>query len=115
MKSFNWSNKAKLWLIIPLLGLGMVVSFGLMLGAAATLIAVSAPSPAPTTPMAPTPPPTPSPAPIEWEVVRVVDGDTVDFKHDDRNVTVRLAGMDAPEVGHCGAKEATTHLADFSR
>ena len=46
-------------------------------------------------------------------MVRVVDGDTVDFKHDDRNVTVRLAGIDAPEVGQCGAKEATTHLADL--
>lgn len=43
-------------------------------------------------------------------VVRVIDGDTLVIKAGDR---VRLAGLDAPEIGKCGSKEATRILSSF--
>ena len=41
-------------------------------------------------------------------VVHVVDGDTLDLRN---GRTVRLAGIDAPEVGQCGYKRARNTLA----
>ena len=47
-------------------------------------------------------------APVQTFVVTsVVDGDTVDLDNGER---VRLVGIDAPEVGTCGADEATVAL-----
>lgn len=43
-------------------------------------------------------------------VVHVVDGDTIDLRN---GRTVRLAGIDAPEVGQCGYKRARNTLADL--
>jgi micrococcal nuclease len=44
-------------------------------------------------------------------VSRVVDGDTLRVTVDGRDVTVRLLGVDAPEMPDgCGAKEATAAL-----
>lgn len=43
-----------------------------------------------------------------YVVVRVVDGDTVDLGNGE---TVRLAGIDAPEIGECGYKRARSTLA----
>jgi endonuclease YncB( thermonuclease family) len=40
-------------------------------------------------------------------VERVIDGDTVEMANGDR---VRLIGIDTPEVGDCGAEEATERL-----
>jgi micrococcal nuclease len=37
-------------------------------------------------------------------VLRVVDGDTVHVRRDGRDVTVRLIGIDAPEVGWYGGR-----------
>jgi endonuclease YncB( thermonuclease family) len=42
-----------------------------------------------------------------FRVVNVVDGDTVDLGNGE---TVRLAGIDAPEVGECGYKRARNTL-----
>ena len=46
-------------------------------------------------------------APMTAVVDRVIDGDTV---HLDFGVRVRLIGIDTPENGECGYREATTHL-----
>jgi endonuclease YncB( thermonuclease family) len=43
-----------------------------------------------------------------YVVVHVVDGDTLDLRN---GRTVRLAGIDAPEVGQCGYKRARNTLA----
>lgn len=43
----------------------------------------------------------------QMRVVRVIDGDTLVIKTGER---VRLVGLDAPEIGQCGSKEATTVL-----
>jgi len=43
-------------------------------------------------------------------VAHVVDGDTIDLRN---GRTVRLAGIDAPEVGQCGYKRARNTLADL--
>lgn len=54
-----------------------------------------------------TPQPLPSPAPRTWLVARVVDGDTVDLANGE---TVRLVGIDTPEVGQCGYERARIAL-----
>ena len=53
--------------------------------------------------------PTPKPKPKKrtYRVVHVVDGDTIDLGNGE---TVRLAGIDAPEVGECGYKRARNKL-----
>jgi endonuclease YncB( thermonuclease family) len=43
-------------------------------------------------------------------VTRVVDGDTIELGNGE---TVRLAGIDTPEVGECGYETATNDLADL--
>jgi len=43
-------------------------------------------------------------------VVHVADGDTLDLRN---GKTVRLAGIDAPEVGQCGYKRARNTLSDL--
>lgn len=43
-------------------------------------------------------------------VIHVVDGDTIDLRN---GRTVRLAGIDAPEVGQCGYKRSRNTLADL--
>lgn len=48
----------------------------------------------------------PGPAPT-YVVTHVVDGDTVDLGNGE---TVRLVGIDAPEIGECGHDEATAAL-----
>ena len=50
----------------------------------------------------------PKPKSKTYRVVRVVDGDTVDLGNGE---TVRLAGIDAPEIGECGYKRARNTLA----
>ena len=50
------------------------------------------------------------PKPKTYRVVQVVDGDTVDLGNGE---TVRLAGIDAPEVGECGSKRARNKLASL--
>ncbi len=63
-----------------------------------------------------TPPPaspSPTPAPTLYPVVRVVDGDTIIIAKDGTNVTVRLIGLDTPEIVdprkqvQCFGKEAS--------
>ncbi len=51
--------------------------------------------------------PKPAPAPRTFVVTRVVDGDTVELSNGE---TVRLVGIDTPEVGQCGADRATANL-----
>src|SRR5262245_61880895 len=48
-----------------------------------------------------------APAPASVTVTHVVDGDTLDLSSGER---VRLIGIDAPEVGACGADTATARL-----
>jgi micrococcal nuclease len=47
---------------------------------------------------------------FEAKVLRVIDGDTVDVvrRHTDRNVRIRIEGIDAPETGEAFADEART-------
>ncbi len=66
----------------------------------------------------------PVPAPFEYgvvddgayEVVRVIDGDTIEVDYDGQYETVRIIGIDAPETAHneraleCFGVEARTHL-----
>ena len=54
------------------------------------------------------PPPPSEPEPTK--VVRVIDGDTLVVRTAAGEVTVRLIGVDAPEKGKCGAKQATKAL-----
>jgi endonuclease YncB( thermonuclease family) len=58
----------------------------------------------------PTPSPRPEPAPRErsYLVTRVVDGDTLELGNGE---TVRLVGIDTPEVGECGYDAASVALA----
>ena len=54
--------------------------------------------------------PTQKPKPRTYRVVDVVDGDTINLGNGE---TVRLAGIDAPEVGECGFKRSRNTLADL--
>lgn len=51
-----------------------------------------------------------------FEVARIVDGDTIDIKTDNGTASVRLIGINAPEVSHgeskgeCFGDESTSHL-----
>jgi micrococcal nuclease len=59
----------------------------------------------------------PTSAPAGWargEVVRVVDGDTIEVRLEAGTTeTVRLIGTNSPEGGECYANEATSGLADL--
>jgi endonuclease YncB( thermonuclease family) len=55
------------------------------------------------------------PAPRDGQVVRVVDGDTLHVRVGGEDETVRIVGIDTPEVGDCGAAEATDALEDLAR
>jgi endonuclease YncB( thermonuclease family) len=57
---------------------------------------------------APRPEPVPAPQPRTHLVTRVVDGDTLELGSGE---TVRLVGIDTPEVGECGYDRATAALA----
>ena len=46
-------------------------------------------------------------------VVRVIDGDTVVFLHDDMLYRVRLEGIDAPEWGQAYARQSRNNLAFY--
>ena len=54
----------------------------------------------------PTPHPAPT-APRSYLVARIVDGDTIELGNGE---TVRLVGIDTPEVGECGYGPATANL-----
>ena len=56
----------------------------------------------------PRPEPRPAPQPRTYLVTRVVDGDTLELGSGE---TVRLVGIDTPEVGECGYDRATAALA----
>ncbi len=45
-----------------------------------------------------------------WMVIEVVDGDTIDVATETGAATVRLIGINAPEVGECFYDQATTAL-----
>ena len=51
--------------------------------------------------------------PAEAAVVEVVDGDTLDVTVEGVAETVRLVGIDTPEVGQCGFEEASYVLASL--
>jgi len=54
--------------------------------------------------------PEPKPEPRTYLVTRIVDGDTLELGNGE---TVRLAGIDTPEVGECGFEKASNALADL--
>jgi endonuclease YncB( thermonuclease family) len=56
---------------------------------------------------APRPEPAPAPRPRTYLVTRVVDGDTLELGNGE---TVRLVGIDTPEVGECGYDRASVAL-----
>ena len=45
-----------------------------------------------------------------YEVVKVIDGDTISVQKSDATETVRMIGVDAPETGQCYTSEATQKL-----
>jgi hypothetical protein len=54
----------------------------------------------------------------EYQVSRVVDGDTIIVKKGDTKLTIRLVGIDAPEISHAKnepgqpfSQQSTKHLA----
>ena len=49
-------------------------------------------------------------AEIEVEILRVVDGDTIEVWHKDELLRVRLQGIDAPELDQPFGQEARLHL-----
>lgn len=56
--------------------------------------------------------PVEEPVEATWTVVHVVDGDTVDVRHTDGTTErVRVVGIDTPERGECGYREASEALA----
>jgi endonuclease YncB( thermonuclease family) len=54
--------------------------------------------------------PKPKPKARTYLVTRVIDGDTLELGNGE---TVRVVGIDTPEVGECGYDRATRHLADL--
>lgn len=52
---------------------------------------------------------------FEGRVVRVTDGDTLSVQRGDDAVTVRLEGIDAPELGQAFGDRATRRLRELSR
>lgn len=52
----------------------------------------------------------PGPSPRTYLVTRVIDGDTLELGNGE---TVRLVGIDTPEVGECGYDKATVALANL--
>ena len=63
------------------------------------------PAPAPSSSSTPEPP-----EPSTFLVMRVVDGDTLELGN---GQTVRLAGIDTPEVGECGFEQSSAALGDL--
>jgi endonuclease YncB( thermonuclease family) len=65
-------------------------------------------------PQNPTPNPVPAPVKVYREtgnVVRVIDGDTLRVRlRAGATVSVRMLGINAPERGRCGARDATANL-----
>ena len=77
------------------------------------------PPPNPTVTPPPTPTPEPLPAGETAQVVRVIDGDTLVVRMDGAEHTVRLLGVDAPELGDANgqaelADQASAALAAFA-
>ena len=69
------------------------------------------PTPVPAPIPAPEPAPAPTPAPVPtMTVARVVDGDTVEMSD---GTTIRLIGIDTPEIGDCGYDEAAIRLSEL--
>jgi endonuclease YncB( thermonuclease family) len=54
--------------------------------------------------------PKPKPKVRTYVVTRVVDGDTIELGN---GATVRIVGIDTPEVGQCGYEPASNHMADL--
>ncbi|MEA2288314.1 MAG: micrococcal nuclease [Solirubrobacteraceae bacterium] len=52
--------------------------------------------------------------PEDGRVTRVVDGDTIHVSVDGRDETVRLIGIDTPEVGECGFRAASRALGELA-
>jgi|688.fasta_scaffold199630_3 micrococcal nuclease len=51
---------------------------------------------------------------VEWSLVKIVDGDTIDVKDSTEVVQrVRLVGLDTAEAGECGFREASEALAQL--
>ena len=59
------------------------------------------------------PGPAAAPAATTYTVADVIDGDTIDVNGPHGEFRVRLIGIDAPEVGQCGADVATVRLKEI--
>jgi micrococcal nuclease len=64
-------------------------------------------------------PPAPGPVPPDGTVVHIIDGDTLIIRSGRQDVTIRLLGIDTPEVAHhgnadeCGGPEAAERLEEL--
>lgn len=78
-------------------------------------------TPPPSSPAPPLPVPEPQGASVGAVIVRVIDGDTVVARTAQREVTVRLLGIDTPETKEpgtpveCGGRKATKVMRRFAR
>jgi len=48
-----------------------------------------------------------------YEVVRIIDGDTIEIRQDNKTQSVRLLGVDAPERGQCYFEESSLFLSEL--
>lgn len=71
------------------------------------------PTPTPTPTWTPTPTPTPTLGAETGQVVRIVDGDTIDVQIGGQTFRVRYIGMNTPETGQPCAAEATNYNAEL--
>lgn len=95
------------------------------IGCAPTVEPAPAPVPAPLPTPAPKPEPLPTPSPqlvpppepepclIEAQVIRVINGDTIEVDIDGKLYRVRYIGIDTPEVGQPCSSEATQKNRDL--
>ncbi len=48
-----------------------------------------------------------------WELVRVIDGDTIVVDYQGQEERIRFIGIDTPETGECGFQEATDRVGEL--
>lgn len=48
-----------------------------------------------------------------FQVLKIIDGDTIEIVYDDNRTGVRLIGIDAPELGEPYSENALTHITNL--
>lgn len=105
------SPRTLAWVVtVPVLA-GVGAAVAVSGGQEGDLAVTSPPATAPTPPaVSPTQSAIPESPTAPYVVVAITDGDTLELLGPEGAITVRLAQVDAPEVGECWADEATASL-----